>query len=59
MLPPIDLSEIRDFFELVEVVDRAETFETRDAEDLRDEREIKSGAICYQPGHFIIRICLR
>ena len=45
--PPMDLSEILDFFELVEVVDRAETFDTRDADDFLDDNEIRSGAICF------------
>lgn len=36
-----------DFFDPVDVVDRCETLETRDADDLRDDKEIKSGAICF------------
>ena len=36
-----------DFFDPVDVVDRCETLDTRDADDFRDDKEIKSGAICF------------
>ena len=41
-LDEIDFKLSRDFFDVVEVVERRETFETREADDFRDEIEIVS-----------------
>ena len=47
-----------DFFDPVDVVDRCETLDTRDADDLRDDKEIKSGAICLFDSNIELRYFL-
>ena len=44
-----------DFLDPVDVVDRCETLDTRDADDLRDDKEIKSGAICFFDSNIELR----
>ena len=45
-----------DFFDPVDVVDRCETLDTRDADDFRDDKEIKSGAICLLDSNIQLKV---